>query len=97
MSTKNILEGKGRPARRADKLAVINEPTVQKMWEPKHLATLWASSACYRDTFTFFTHFYLLHAYTHTWKLGYIFVSKMPHLTCTFKESTEEQYLNRRR
>jgi hypothetical protein len=24
------------------------------MWEPQHLTTLWASTACYRDTFTFF-------------------------------------------
>jgi hypothetical protein len=23
------------------------------MWEPQHLPTLWASTACYRDTFTF--------------------------------------------
>jgi hypothetical protein len=22
------------------------------MWEPQHLTALWASSACYRDTFT---------------------------------------------
>jgi hypothetical protein len=25
------------------------------MWEPQHLTTLWASKACYKDTFTFFT------------------------------------------
>jgi hypothetical protein len=24
------------------------------MWEPQRLATLWASMACYRDTFTFY-------------------------------------------
>jgi hypothetical protein len=23
------------------------------MWEPRHLTTLWASTACYRDSFTF--------------------------------------------
>jgi hypothetical protein len=23
------------------------------MWEPRRLATLWASTACYKDTFTF--------------------------------------------
>jgi hypothetical protein len=25
------------------------------MWEPRRLTTLWASTACYRDSFTFFT------------------------------------------
>jgi hypothetical protein len=24
------------------------------MWEPRRLTTLWASKACYRDSFTFF-------------------------------------------
>jgi hypothetical protein len=26
------------------------------MWEPRRLTTLWASTACYRDSFTFFKH-----------------------------------------
>jgi hypothetical protein len=26
------------------------------MWEPRRLTTLWASTACYRDSFTFFYH-----------------------------------------
>jgi hypothetical protein len=26
----------------------------RKMWEPRRLTTLWASTACYRDSFTFF-------------------------------------------
>jgi hypothetical protein len=51
MSTRNIPGGKGRPARKAD-LTAIFEPIVQKMWEPQHLTTLWASTACYRDSFT---------------------------------------------
>jgi hypothetical protein len=25
------------------------------MWEPQHLTTLWASTICFRDSFTFFT------------------------------------------
>jgi hypothetical protein len=25
------------------------------MWEPRRLTTLWASTACYRDSLTFFT------------------------------------------
>jgi hypothetical protein len=48
MSTRNIPGGKGRPAHKADNLTAICEPIVQKMWEPQHLTTLWASTACYR-------------------------------------------------
>jgi hypothetical protein len=51
MSTRNVLGGKGRPARKADDLTVICEPIV--VWEPRRLTALWASSACYRDRFTF--------------------------------------------
>jgi hypothetical protein len=59
MSTRNIIGGKGRPALRAD-LTAIYEPIVQKMWGPRPLTTLWASTASYRDTFTYFTYFYHL-------------------------------------
>jgi hypothetical protein len=45
MSTRNILEGKGRPARKAKNLTAIYEPIVYKMWEPQHLTTLWTSTA----------------------------------------------------
>jgi hypothetical protein len=34
MSTRNFPGGKKRPARRADKLAVMYEQNVCKMWEP---------------------------------------------------------------
>jgi hypothetical protein len=53
MSTRNIPEGKGHPARKADSLTAICEPIAYKMWEPQHLTTLWASTARYRDTFTY--------------------------------------------
>jgi hypothetical protein len=57
MSTRNLPGGKGRPAPEADNLTAICEPIVYKMWEPEHLTTLWASTACYRDSFTLlFTH-----------------------------------------
>jgi hypothetical protein len=49
MSTRNLPGGKGRPARK-DNLTTICEPTVEKMWEPRRLTTLWAFTACYRDT-----------------------------------------------
>jgi hypothetical protein len=32
MSTRNLPGGKGRPARKADNLTVICEPTIYKMW-----------------------------------------------------------------
>jgi hypothetical protein len=52
MSIRNVPGGKGRPARKADNLTAICEPTVYKMWEPRRLTALWASTACYRDSFT---------------------------------------------
>jgi hypothetical protein len=54
MSTRNLPGGKGQPARGDDNLTAICEPTVQKMWEPRRLTTLWAFTPCYRDSFTFF-------------------------------------------
>jgi hypothetical protein len=42
----------GLPARKADNLTAICEPTVWSMWEPRRLTTLWASTACYRDSFS---------------------------------------------
>jgi hypothetical protein len=40
MSTRNIPGGKGRPARKADNLRAICEPTVLKMKEPRRLVIL---------------------------------------------------------
>jgi hypothetical protein len=59
MSTSNLPGGKGRPARKTDNLSTICEPTVQKMWEPRRLTTLWASTACYMDSFTVFFFFFI--------------------------------------
>jgi hypothetical protein len=53
--TRNLPGGKGRSARKADNLTAICEPIVQKMWEPRRLTTLWASTARYRHSFTHFT------------------------------------------
>jgi hypothetical protein len=52
MSTRNLPGGKGQPAFMAD-LSDICEPIIQKMWEPRRLTTLWASTVCYRDSFIF--------------------------------------------
>jgi hypothetical protein len=54
MNTGNLPGGKGRPARGADNRTAICEPIVWKMREPRHLTSLWAFTACYRDSFTFF-------------------------------------------
>jgi hypothetical protein len=51
MSTRNHLEGKGRPVRKAD-LTAIYEPIVYKIWEHQHLTSVGASTACYRDNRT---------------------------------------------
>jgi hypothetical protein len=55
MSTRNLPLGIGRPARKADNLTAICEPIVKKMWEPRRVTTLWVSTACYSDSFAFFT------------------------------------------
>jgi hypothetical protein len=44
-------EGKGSQ-RKADNLTAICEPIVYKMWEPRRLTNLWASTAFYGDSFT---------------------------------------------
>jgi hypothetical protein len=40
-------------ARNADKLTAICEPTVEQMWEPRRITTLWACTSCYKDSFAF--------------------------------------------
>jgi hypothetical protein len=45
-------ESKARPVRRADNLTAIYEPIVYTMWDPQHLTTLEASTACYGDSLT---------------------------------------------
>jgi hypothetical protein len=52
MSTRNILWGKGRSARKADNLTAICEMIVYKMCEPRRVTTLRVSTARYRNTFT---------------------------------------------
>jgi hypothetical protein len=53
MSARNFLGGKGWLTCKAENFTTICEPIVWKMWEPLHLTTLWAFTACYRDGFTF--------------------------------------------
>jgi hypothetical protein len=51
-STRNLPGGKGRPARKLENFIAICEPIGWKMWEPRRLTTLWASTVYYRDSFT---------------------------------------------
>jgi hypothetical protein len=53
MSTKNLPGGKGRPVRKANILTAVCEPIPRKWGEPRRLTNLWASTVCYRDSFTF--------------------------------------------
>jgi hypothetical protein len=55
MSTRNPPDGKRWGAYKADNLTAICEQIVWKMWEPRHLTTIWANMACYRITLPFFT------------------------------------------
>jgi hypothetical protein len=54
MSTKDLSGGKGRPARKADNLTSIGDSIILQMWEPRRLAALWASTICYRNSFSFY-------------------------------------------
>jgi hypothetical protein len=54
MNTRNLAGDKGRPARKANNPTATCEPNVYKMWEPRRLTTLWASTVCYRDIFTLY-------------------------------------------
>jgi hypothetical protein len=49
---------RGLPGHKADNLTAICEPTVWKMWEPRRLTTLWASTAYYRDSFAFLPRYF---------------------------------------
>jgi hypothetical protein len=82
MSTRNLPEDKGRPARRVD-LTAICEPTVQKIWGPRRLTTLWTSTACYRDNFTYHERIDTVTSYSHL-SLDSIF-SYLNHPIPTFK------------
>jgi hypothetical protein len=56
MSTRILPDGKvllaGRPASKA-RLNPACESIFQKVWGPRRLTTIWASTTCYRDSFTY--------------------------------------------
>jgi hypothetical protein len=53
LSTRNLPGGKLWSARKADKLTAMCEPIFRKICEPRPLTTLWTSTDCYNDIFTF--------------------------------------------
>jgi hypothetical protein len=53
IGTRNLPGVKGRPVGKVDKHTAICELIVYKMLQPRRLTTLWASTACDRDSFTF--------------------------------------------
>jgi hypothetical protein len=46
--------GGGERPHKADYHTANGEPIVWQMWEPLPLTTVWAPTACYRDSFTFY-------------------------------------------
>jgi hypothetical protein len=51
MTTRNLPGGKGRPMHKADTLTAICEPIVYRKSGNLDVLTLWASTACFRDSF----------------------------------------------
>jgi hypothetical protein len=75
ISTRNLPGAKGWPVCKTGNPTTIFEPVAWKMWESRHLTTLQAPVAFYRDTVTFF----MLWEYELNWTtldliLGQIFV-----------------------
>jgi hypothetical protein len=53
MGTRNLPGTIRLPTRKANNLTIICELILYKMWEPRRLTTLWASTSFYRDNFSF--------------------------------------------
>jgi hypothetical protein len=60
MRTRRYFWGKERPARKAENLTAIYEPTDYTMWDPRRLITLQASMTFYRDSFILLSFYVLL-------------------------------------
>jgi hypothetical protein len=52
MSARNLPADNVWPASKTDNPTTICEPTAQQTWYPRRFTNLWASTACYRDSFT---------------------------------------------
>jgi hypothetical protein len=79
MSTRNLPGCKGRPVRKVD-LTAIYEPIIDKIWEPRRLTTLWASTAYYRASFAFSSmgvNSSLIYIYDWPLRLSYFFIYRV--------------------
>jgi hypothetical protein len=52
--TEDLSAAKARTAHKVDNLTAICESIVRKIWDPRHVTTLWDSTSCYKDRVTFF-------------------------------------------
>jgi hypothetical protein len=57
LSIKNLPAGKALPACKLTISPPLSKPIVQKMWDPRSLTTLRTSTACYRNSFVFYSAF----------------------------------------
>jgi hypothetical protein len=59
MNARNLVASKARLACSAGNLTATCQPIYWKVWVPSLLTILYASMACYRDTFTFYSYILL--------------------------------------
>jgi hypothetical protein len=50
-----FLVNSARPVCKADNLTAVCQPTVLTMWDPQQFSTLYVPTACYGDSFTFWS------------------------------------------
>jgi hypothetical protein len=69
----------------AENFTALYKPIVTKMWDPRRLTTLWDSTACYRDNFTFTFNYF---------DLNYVFTSliSIRNLVSSFRENREQGF-----
>jgi hypothetical protein len=60
MSTRKLPEGKCRPARKADNFTAVCEPIVYQMWDLDVSQPCGASTAFYKDSFTFYWAYWII-------------------------------------
>jgi hypothetical protein len=54
------------------------------MWDPQRLTTLWAFTACYRDSITFFFYTLILYTYYYYYYYYSTYLQSEPFLSITF-------------
>jgi hypothetical protein len=82
ISTRNLPGLKGRPENKPGNFTAICEPIFYKIWEPRHLTTLWAFTACYRDNFIFL--YVSLHLAAAYGKIINFAIKSLPKILCMY-------------